>query len=213
MKWMAVKLLRVVVPLVGIVAVGLYAATAHAGNGGYVEGEFSFSKINDHGLDRGFDAAMWGIGFMYDGNVVADELLNYRLEVGYRVGEREFDLDKLSDETVNGFTIDQTLGMGFFRTPMLRVFAGPSVRLNFDWYSSAGDVDIVDVAIGMGPRVGLNLHLTDTLSVTGSVAYHYMYLSENLESKGLNTTVDGPQHIVGFRIGILWRAENDVWDD
>ena len=87
------------------------------------------------------------------------------------------------------------------------------MRLNFDWYSSAGDVDIVDVAIGMGPRVGLNLHLTDTLSVTGSVAYHYMYLSENLESEGLNTTVDGPQHIVGFRIGILWRAENDVWDD
>ena len=211
MKWMAVKLLRVVVPLVGIVAVGLYAATAHAGYGGYLEGEFSSSKINDHGRDRGFDAAMWGIGFMYDGNVVADELLNYRLEVGYRIGERE--LDKHSDETVNGFTIDQTLGMGFFRTPMLRAFAGPSVRLNFDWYSSPGDTDIVDVAIGLGPRVGLNLHLTDTLSVTGSVAYHYMYLSENLESKGINRTVDGPQHIVGFRIGILWRAESDVWGD
>jgi hypothetical protein len=116
MKWMAVKLLRVVVPLVGIVAVGLYAATAHAGYGGYVEGEFSFSKINDHGLDRGFDAQMWGIGVMYDGNVVADKLLNYRLEVGYRVGERDFDLDKLSDETVNGFTIDQTLGMLFSHT-------------------------------------------------------------------------------------------------
>ena len=208
MDSMAVNLLRVVATLV---VLGLSAATAHAGGYGvYLESEISSSKINDHGRDRGFDAEMWGLGFMWDGNIAVDELMNYRLEVGYRLGER--DLDEHSNETVNGFTIDQTLGFGFFRSSLIRAWAGPSVRLNFDWYGTQGDVDIVDVAIGLGPRVGLNLHLTETLSATTSVAYHYMYLSELIESRGLNKTIDGPQHIVGVRVGLLWRGEDDVWD-
>lgn len=209
MKWKAVTLLRVVAMAFVWVASG---SAAHAGGyGGYLESEISNSKIDDHGLDRGFDAEMWGLGFMYDGNIAVDELLNYRLNIGYRVGRR--DLDEQPNETVHGLTMDNTLGLGFFRNSRFRVWAGPSVRLSFDWYESPGDVDIVDVAIGIGPRLGVNVHLTDTISVTSSVAYHYMYLSELIESNGINRTVDGPQHMVGVRIGVLWRGEDDIWED
>lgn len=198
--------------LVTLGVLGFGASTAHAGGyGGYVESEISWSNISDGGRDRAFDAEMWGIGFMWDGNIATDELLNYRIEVGYRLGKR--DLDEHSNETVNGFTIDQTLGVSFLRNNLYRVWAGPSVRLNFDWYSSVGDVDIVDVGIGIGPRVGVNIHVTPQISVTTSVAYHYMYLSELIESEGVNKTVDGPQHIVGVRVGILWRGEDDIWGD
>lgn len=208
MRLLAVKLLCVVATLS---VLGLGAGTAHAGGyGGYLESEISSSNIDDGGRDRAFDAEMWGLGVMWDGNIAVDELLNYRIEFGYRLGKR--DLDEHSNETVNGITLDQTLGVGFFRRSLFRVWAGPSVRLNFDWYSSAGDRDIVDVAIGVGPRVGVNIHLTETISLTTSVAYHYMYLSELIEFDGLNKTVDGPQHIVGVRIGVLWRGEDDVWD-
>ncbi len=186
--------------------------TARAGGlGGYVESEFSTSNINDHGRDRGFDAAMGGLGFIYDGNVAADALLNYRITFGYRLGRRDPDEEK--NETVNGLTLDQTLGFGLLRNSRMRVWGGPSIRLNFDWYGRAGDIDIVDVAIGVGPRVGVNVHLGDRISLTTSVAYHYMYLSELEESNGINRTIDGPQHMVGIHLGILWRSEDDVWGD
>ncbi|MFT5444366.1 MAG: hypothetical protein ACI8W3_003421 [Myxococcota bacterium] len=205
----AVQLLQV---LLTLALLGFAAPAAHAGGKGvYLEGEFASSNLDDHGINRSFDAKMGGLGFLYDGNVEADNALNYRLQFGYRLGKRE--LDKHSDQTVNGLTLDNTLGYGLLRSELVRVWAGPSLRLNVDWYSSVGDVDIVDVGVGIGPRIGMNMHLTDTLSLTTSVAYHYMYLSELLESEGVNRTIDGPQHIVGVNIGFLWRGVNDVWED
>ncbi len=204
-----VRLLRVAL---AVAMLGFGSGVAQAGGyGGYLEGEFSFSGINDHGVDRGFEAQMGGLGLIYDGNIAVDELLNYRLGFGYRLGSR--DLDDGGTETVNGLTLDQTLGLGFLRNSLVRVWAGPSLRLNFDWYGNAGDVDIMDVSIGVGPRFGVNLHVTDRISLTSSVAYHYMYLSENLESQGLNQTIDGPQHMVGLNLGILWRSEDDIWGE
>lgn len=207
-----VPLLSVISILPILALLGFAAATARAGGiGGYVEGEISTSNLNDHGLDRGFDAAMGGFGFLYDGNIATDELLNYRLAFGYHVGDRDF--DEGGSETVNGFTFDNTLGFAALRNSRFRIWGGPSLRLNFDWYEVSGDVDVVDVAIGIGPRFGVNVHLNDQISLTTSFAYHYMYLSELLESQGFNRTIDGPQHMVGINLGVLWRSEDDLWED
>jgi hypothetical protein len=206
-----VVLIRVLIPAwLGLFMV--VAGVAEAGGvGGYVEGEYATSNINDHGIDRGFDAGMGGFGVLYDGTVAVDELLNYRMSFGYHVGDHDF--DDGGNKTVNGFVFDNTLGYGLLRTSRYRLWGGPSVRLNFDWYGLSGDVDVVDVGIGIGPRLGVNLHLDDQISLTTSFAYHYTYLSEVLESNGSSTTVDGPQHTVGINFGILWRFEDDVWGD
>jgi len=180
-----------------------------SGLGGYLEGEWSWSEINDHGEDRGFDASMGGLGVLWDSHVASPDPFNFRLAFGYRLGER--DLDAAKDELVNGLTLDTTVGYGLWSNAQWRLWAGPSARLSYDWYSSAGDVDIVDLGIGIGPRVGANFHISETLSVTGSIAYHYTYLSELIERDGKNRTIDGPQHIVGLRIGLLWR--DDAYDD
>ena len=191
---------------------GLGSETALAGGyGGYLEGEFSSAKLEDNSLNRDFDADMGGLGFMYDGNIAVDQPLNYRLAFGYRLGRRS--IDGLSNETVNGLVFDQTLGYAPLRNSQFRLWGGPSLRFSVDWYSSVGDFDIVDVAIGIGPRVGVNYHLNDRISLTSSLAYHYMYMSENIESNGANETYRGPQHMVGVRIGILWRREGDAWGE
>lgn len=207
----AVPQWRVALSIV-LLGMALGSGTALAGGyGAYLESEFSFAKIDDNGVHRDFDAKMGGLGFIWDGNIAVDELLNYRLSFGYRVGRRF--LDAHSNETVNGLTFDQTLGMAPFRNSRFRVWGGPSLRFSVDWYSSAGDLDIVDVAIGIGPRIGVNYHLNEKISLTTSLSYHYMYLAENIESNGSNETFDGPQHIVGLRVGILFRGEDDIWDD
>ncbi|MDP6979034.1 MAG: outer membrane beta-barrel protein [Myxococcota bacterium] len=193
------------------VLLGVAPAALAGGLGGYLEGEFSWSEINDHGQDRGFSASMGGIGVLWDSDVSTNDPLNFRLQFGYRLGERELDEEK--DEIVNGLTLDATVGYGVLRSPAMRVWAGPSLRLNYDWYSSVGDIDIVDLGIGIGPRFGVNLHMSETLSVTGSVAYHYMYLSELIEQDGHNRTIDGPQHMVGVRIGVLWLGEDDIFEE
>lgn len=196
----------------GLLATFLLSAPALAsGVGGYFEGEFSWSEINDHGLDRGFDAQMFGLGVLWDSDVATNDTLNFRLQFGYRLGER--DLDDASDELVNGLTLDSTIGYGLLRNEGMRVWAGPSLRLNYDWYGFAPDFDVVDLGVGIGPRFGVNLHLSETMSVTGSLAYHYVYLSELIEADGFNRTVDGPQHMVGFRLGVLWRGEDDLFEE
>ena len=189
---------------------GLQPGTARAGGyGGYLEGDLTFAKLKDGDLHRDFDAMMGGLGLLYDGNIAGNELLNYRLAFGYRLGRRIIDGQR--NETVNGLTFDQTLGFGLLRNSRIRIWGGPALRIDVDWYSSSGDRDIVDVSIGVGPRVGINYHLNDRISLTTSVAYHLMYLSENIESNGANETFDGPQHIVGLRVGVLWRGEDDLW--
>jgi len=192
----------------GCLAWGVGPAYA-GGFGGYLEGEFSNSQIKDHGVDRGFDAAMGGIGFLWDSDVSTADPLNFRFGFGYRVGER--DLDEGGDETVNGLTLDSTIGYGAFRNEAFRLWGGPSLRLNFDWYSESGDRDIVDVAVGIGPRLGINFHLGGRLTLTASASYHYMYLSEQIERRGFNRTVDGPQHMFGVRVGMLLRGRDDLW--
>ena len=206
-----VALLRVALSVV-LLGMGFGSETAVAGGyGGYLEGEFSYGELDDHDLHRDFDAKMGGLGLIYDGNIAVDELLNYRLAFGYRLGRRS--LDEHSNETVNGLTFDQTIGVGLLRNSRIRVWGGPSLRFSVDWYSSTGDLDIVDVAIGIGPRVGINYHLNDRISLTTSLSYHGMFLSENVESNGSNETFNGPQHIVGLRVGVLWRGEGDAWGD
>ncbi len=195
-----------------VVSFTLIAPSASAGGlGGYLEGDWSWSNISDHGRDRGFSESMAGLGVLWDSDVATNDALNFRLQFGYRLGIRE--LDEHSDETVNGLVLDTTIGYGVLRSSVMRVWAGPSARLAYDWYGSAGDVDIVDLGIGIGPRFGVNVHLSETLSATASIAYHYIYLSELIESEGVNRTVDGPQHMVGVRFGVLWLDDEDGFAD
>ena len=118
---------------------------------------------------------------------------------------------KQDSDDIQGVTFNQTLGYGFVRNSTLRAWAGPTVRLNVDWYGAATDIDVVDVAIGGGPELGINYHLNDALSISGSLSYGYFYLAEHFDTIGDDEKIEGSQHILALTISILWRNESDRW--
>ncbi|MBW2387875.1 MAG: hypothetical protein JRG89_05500 [Deltaproteobacteria bacterium] len=195
---------------------------------------FSFS---DEKTDVGFEAAMGGIGFIYDTNVARDEPLNYRVKMGFRVGRRKPDdktpisipgqvpiaddmtgnevnnpiTFKPKTETILGLTLNHTLGYGFMRRPSFRIWAGPTMRINVDWYGATTDLDIVDVSVGGGPEIGFNYHLSDQLSLSTSLAYNYLYISEHFETTGEDRRLEGSQHLLALSVSLLFRTESDRW--
>lgn len=217
----------------------LVAPEARAGGyGAALEYEWTDSDIsepipfNPGRTQRDFEQHMGGFQFVYDTNVARDEVLNYRVRVGFRVGERKYD-DKQDvrvprrtddedpdEETISfeqdeeslwGFTFHQTVGYGFLRDERYRVWAGPSVRLNVDWHSPTTNLDVINVAFGAGPELGINYHLSDRISLGLTATYNIMYLSEVLQVNGPDRDFDGYQHMGAIAIHFFWRSEDDAF--
>ncbi len=213
------------------------------GYGLYLEGEFSQASIDKifsfaaEKIDRDFKSAMGGVGFIYDSNVARDEPINYRIKIGYRHGRRKWD-DKSDvaipsagdpddtdarpitfitfepkSEWVPGLTFNQTVGYGFIRTPLYRVWAGPTLRFDVDWYGVATDLDVVDLAVGGGPELGINYHLNDHLSLSASLSYNFLYIAEHFETTGTDQRLQGSQHLLALTVSLLFRNESDRWGE
>lgn len=219
----------------------LIGSTAHArGYGFYVEGEYADTSVRDdlpfnaEKINRDFEDTMLGVGFLFDSNVSTDELLSYRFRLGYRHANRKWDkkqtvivrrrieeIDYVEQtitfesvsQRVQGLTLNQTVGFGLIRRPEYRLWAGPTVRLNVDWYGVATGLDMVDVSVGGGPEIGINYHLGDKLSVSASFSYNYMYFGEHFELQGDDFRFDGSQHLLTLSIGFLFRTEYDRWGE
>jgi len=217
------------------------ASDAHArGYGMYVEGEYADTSVegniafNPDGVDRDFEDTMIGLGFVFDTNVAADSPFSYRFKVGYRTANRKWktrqrvNVPRRTDQEdqlettmtfiskpqrVQGVTFNQTITYGVLRRPDLRLWVGPTLRFNADWYGATTGLDIVDISVGGGPEIGINYHLGERVSLTSSIAYHYMYFGEHFETKGDDIRFDGSQHLLTFSIGLLFRTEFDRWLD
>lgn len=237
----ALKLVAVTFAMLTAAMLGNSDARA-GGYGAYLEGAISKSNqlkrdiaLNaTQPVDRNFEAAMGGFGFIYDTNLSRDTALNYRYKIGYRIGSRRWDYDGLitlprrndredpnvepltflaKPTYVQGVSFDTTLGYGFIRTPSYRVWAGPNLRLNVDWFDVATDVDVVSVGVGGGLEIGINYHLNDRVSLSTSLAYDYLFLSEYFETIGNDVRVDGGQHFLALTISIMFRSESDFWGE
>jgi hypothetical protein len=220
----------------------LTASAAHAGGYGiYTEDEHAWTSIEGDlsfnspvKVNRDFDGFMRGVGFLYDTNVATDTLINYRVRVGYRAGKRNWNKKrtvtlesrtcqedplcessefKQDSETVQGLTFNQTLGFGLIRRPEYRVWMGPTMRVNVDWYGADTHLDIVDVSVGGGPEIGVNYHLNDRMSATASFSYNFMYFGEYFETVGHDKRFDGSQHLLTLSVGFLFRTEFDLFED
>jgi len=216
-------------------------STARAGGYGlYNEGELTKSKIdtvipfnNPTDVTRDFEQGMWGIGLSYDSNIARDEPFNYRFKVGFRLGKRDYDDDeeivipretdsqdpdeiplrfKPETKTLNGFTFHQTLGYGLLRDESYRFWVGPSMRLNVDWQNIITNLDTIDVSVGGGPELGINYHINKRISLSGSIAYNFMYLSQSFETTGEDRDFDGYQHLLGITFTVFWRTEDDFFE-
>lgn len=215
-------------------------SSSAGGHGVFFESEYSDASIekslsfNDGRVNRDFDGFMFGAGYIYDTNIATDNPISYRIRLGYRVGKRTPDdkttiilanrlapedsdisdtIAPVKSKTAQGVTLSQTVAYGFIRNETYRIWAGPTVRLNADWYGLATNVDVVDIAFGGGPEIGINYHLNDRISLTSSLAYSVLYFAEHFESKGKDPTFKGYQHHVGLTFSVLWRNIDDQFSN
>lgn len=199
----------------------MLAGSAHAsGWGAYFEyghsdGNVEFEDFGelpdefaDAVEDQDFDKDLIGLGLMFDTNVAKDKLFNYRIGFGWQHTLRDGDSGDIDG---NGFALSQSFGFGVLRRPNYRVWLGPVVRINFDAYDEDG-ADLYSVNVGAGPQLGLNYHLNDKISLTGSFAYQYMYAAEFLDAGDESEPLTGSEHLVTLRVGFLYRGAKDLFD-
>jgi len=200
-----------------IIAALLIAGSAHAtgwggyvGYGrseGYVEIDTFFGTVD---LDHNRDAVEFG--FVLDTNLAQDRLFNYRLRVGLVAGDREYadGFDTVEEETF-GVAIENTFGFGIVRTPTVRLWIGPSLRLEVDGCTDCDDFgyDSTFIGFGAGPEIGLNINIGDHFTIGPSVGYKYMYVANIDDSSGSDETFEGGQHQVSVLLNIFFRSGSD----
>ncbi len=132
----------------GATGVGFYFS------GGY--GTADYDLEYDHDRDYSFDSDTntQGFGFILDTAVLRNSVFNYRLTAGYE--EVEYDdsyavLDRLA--------LSHTFGFALVRTPFMRVWMGPQIRMTYT-YGSDDYIDYRHIyGMGFGFNMGTNFAL------------------------------------------------------
>lgn len=129
------------------------------GGSGSADIEPSYVPFDDYKTD--FDASYGALGFVLDTDAGNKGIFNYRLHLGLEAFK--YEPDRGSDADLGGFTVTQDFGFSFVRTPSLRVWAGPELKLGLYGGESDDDADITAAFVGLGPVVGINFRLSKSL--------------------------------------------------
>lgn len=199
------------------VLTSLLPGAAQAGLGGYVEyGYLHYAaRWDDDGfVENGDQAHVVSAGVAYDTNLAADSLVNYRVNVGYRHLEKQKGDDDLQ---LDGLALNVTVGFAPIRTQDMRVWAGPSFGFSYllceDCAGSGNRADVHQASFGIGPEIGVNFHLGESL--TFGVTGHYQFESTSQKTYFPNrTSFDrGWQGRAGLNFSFFFRDDGDVFED
>lgn len=134
------------------------------------------------------DYAGWG--FVYDTAIAKNKIFNYRLNFGYE----SLNVDAANGkETFSGYVLDSDFGLGIVRNDSARLWLGPEVRvalLDTEW------------GFGVGPVVGLNLHVSQVATLIFKAGYRWMNYTDLLYS-----TMDESHGFV--IVGLTFRLRGD----
>ena len=157
-----------------------------------------------------------GYGFVFDTNVAKNKIFNYRLSIGVENNEYELDFspdDEIipadaftEDVDINYFVVDNTFGFAFFKTPAIRIWAGPELKIAYGNGDSDRYDNITMLKLGIGPVVGLNFNIGKlfTIGVTSG------YLFEGVQGYGENpdgddADFDGSNTYFYMNLSVLYR--------
>ena len=183
-----------------------------AGFGAYLEYAPAGGYVEDGPYRMDYSTNKVGVGFAFDTNVAKNSLFNYRLNLGYQHSWREYDFG--IEEAYNGFTMNHAFGFALYRSPSWRLWLGPALRLSADVLHEdriAGRV--VNLSIGAGPQLGLNVHTGKHVSLAFSAAYQYLYagLVHSYDNYSDTDTYDGGQHLGSLNLTFLFRTKSDLY--
>lgn len=204
---------------------------AESGAAGGIGGSLSFSRSDARLEDRDdvfvdLDAETDAVGFgvAFDSNLAQDRLFNYRVVAGFDFVDQEIHQAGLQNQVQGtSFSLDQTLGFGFIRTPELRVFIGPSLHLgvgriddHIDVDGFRADYDATSFTAGLGPELGINLHVGRHLTLSTSTYVRYGVRVQDFDGffddRGSDGVFRGDELQAGIRTSIFFRFGRDAYD-
>ncbi len=200
---------------------------------GGIGGNFTFGHstgdVEDTGdffPDMDTTANHYEVGVTYDSNLAGNRLFNYRISANLQVVDQHLDVasTQLADIQGSGFALNQLFGFGLYRSPRMRVFLGPMLHLGvvaFDdreRLAGGGKVEYEEVLFtaGLGPELGVNLHVAKRLTVSLSAHYRYGLLLQGFNepfetSSGDNRVFVGNEHRIGVTTSIFFRFAKDQY--
>jgi hypothetical protein len=169
-------------------------------------------------------AKHYEVGVSYDTNLAADRLINYRINANFQFVEQKLNQGSIKvDIDGTGFSVNQLLGFGLVRTPMFRLFMGPTIHLGFAGFDDDDKVAGVKVnyeellfTAGIGPELGINYHVGRNLTVSVSGHYRYGFQLQGFDNPlGNSNNSDGVfvghEHRVGVTMAVYFRFSGDQY--
>jgi hypothetical protein len=193
---------------------GVYFEYGHAwGNQDREIDPFGSATINQN-----FEADQFGGGFALDTAVAKDTLFNYRLNVGYQFTDRMYEgsfsgLPRKVES--HGFSLNNIFGFGVYRSELMRVWLGPSIRFSTNFHSDfdgfLGDVDVATIGVGGGLATGINFHTGTIGSASLSLGYQYLYSGEirSVEVLDDSRINSGGEHVLAVNVSYFFRSRGD----
>ena len=209
----------------------LAALGAEPAAAGGIGGSFTFGRSegrledrDDVWTDLDTETDVAGFGLAFDTNLAQDRLLNYRLVASLELVEQDLEQAGLHNEVQGAsFSLDQTLGFGFIRTPELRVFIGPSLHLgvggiddHIDVDGFRADYDETSFTAGIGPELGINFNVGRHLTLSTSTFVRYGVRVQDFDGfyddVGSDGVFSGDEIQAGIRTSIFFRFGPDAFD-
>lgn len=168
-------------------------------------------------LPQSYETGRISAGFTVDTAVARDKLFNYRMNLGY-----EHINEKFNDVTFarfNGGSFENIFGFGVYRTNLMRVWLGPSLRI------AAGVLDesdfpgglpgsIVNLTAGGGIAAGVNLHTGHIGSAAFTIGYQYAYQGRFASGGGvvIPDYLQGRDQRVNFNFAYFFRGKGERFE-
>lgn len=158
------------------------------------------------------DALKLGLGFAYDTNVARDELINYRLNIGFENYDMSVD-NSSSSESMRAFNIDNTVGFRIINNKTLRFWAGPEVRLGYMKGSGNGFTDDAEsIVYGIGGALGVNMQLSQEYAIAFTTGVRNEWYNGTFDSgAGIKGDLDGSGTFGYFTATFLFKSLEDKY--
>jgi len=151
-----------------------------------------------------------GVGFVYDSNVLEKgKLFNYRLNLGYE--KRNIELDDANSSLytgeikMSGVALEQDFGFGGKLGSHVRLWGGPCLRLSYH-AGSIENTDLKSAGIGVGPVLGVNVGLGDTVALSLRAGYLFNGYAGTWKESFNDGTLITSERLAFANVSLLFRT-------
>jgi hypothetical protein len=193
-------------PQVSAIGLGGYFT---AGSG---SGEWDAEDEDDVESDFETDDTGSGFGFVLDTAVAKNRVFNYRLNLGFERKDYEFESGDTLE--IDNFVVVNDFGFGVVRTPQIRFWLGPELKITSGsgYVDDDEDFEVDLVSVGIGPVLGLNVHVGKLVTL----GFKTGLLFESIVGQGEHDTLDDTVDFTGddtyfyFSFAVIFRI-NDAY--